>query len=149
MLKLQDGVLVFVTEQSVTELGVTVEDISTRLGQLGYTVQETDIDAIGHELLKITNYTLNYCNITQIPSIIIPRLIDRVCGEFLYYKKNSGSLEGFNYEAVVKQIKEGDTTLVYAVGQGEDTPENRFDAFVKQLERGYDKWITPHRRIRW
>jgi hypothetical protein len=72
-----------------------------------------------------------------------------VCGEFLYYKKNSGELEGFNYDAVIKQIKEGDTSITYAVGQGEDTPENRFDAFVKQLERGYDKWITPHRRLRW
>ena len=50
---------------------------------------------------------------------------------------------------VIKSIKEGDTTLTYAVGQGEDTPENRFDSFVKQLERGYDKWITPHRRLRW
>ena len=72
-----------------------------------------------------------------------------MCSQFLYYKKNSGSLEGFNYDAVIKSIKEGDTTLTYAVGQGEDTPENRFDAFVKKLELGYDKWITPHRRIRW
>ena len=22
-------------------------------------------------------------------------------------------------------------------------------AFVKTLERGYDKWLTPHRRLRW
>jgi hypothetical protein len=124
-------------------------DIIARLNQLGYTAIDSDNSHIDFELDKITNYTLNYCNITTIPTIIKPRLIDRVCGEFLYYKKNSGSLEGFNYEAVIKQIKEGDTSITYAVGQGEDTPENRFDAFVKQLERGYDKWITPHRRLRW
>jgi hypothetical protein len=92
---------------------------------------------------------MNYCNITTIPEILNPRIIDRICADFLYYKKNSGSLEGFNYDAVIKSIKEGDTTLTYAVGQGEDTPENRFDSFVKQLERGFDKWITPHRRLRW
>jgi hypothetical protein len=124
-------------------------DIIDRLAQLGYTAVESDGKSIDYELEKITDYTLNYCNITTVPSIVEKRLIDRVCSEFLYYKKNSGELEGFNYDAVIKQIKEGDTSITYAVGQGEDTPENRFDNFVKQLERGYDKWITPHRRLRW
>ena len=128
---------------------VTRNEVIDRLTQLGYTATAEDHDHIDFELTKIVNYTLNYCNIQELPEIIELRLIDRVCGEFLYYKKNSGSLEGFNYEAVIKQIKEGDTSITYAVGQGEDTPENRFDAFVKQLERGYDKWITPHRRLRW
>ena len=58
-------------------------------------------------------------------------------------------MEGFNYDAVIKSIKEGDTTIQYAVGQGEDTPENRFDSFVKQLERGFDKVLVPHRRLVW
>lgn len=128
---------------------VTRENIIDRLKQLGYVATESDYDAIDFELNELINYTLNYCNITEIPEIVEPRLINRVCSYFLYYKKNSGSLEGFNYDAVIKSIKEGDTTLTYAVGQGEDTPENRFDAFVKKLELGYDKWITPYRRLRW
>ena len=128
---------------------VVRDDVIKRLGQLGYIATEADHDHIDFELNKILNYVLNYCNISTIPEIINPRIIDRVCSEFLYYKKNSGSLEGFNYDAVIKSIKEGDTTISYAVGQGEDTPENRFDAFVKSLERGFDKWITPHRRLRW
>lgn len=128
---------------------VSREDVIKRLKQLGYVVTIEDYDSIDFELTKILNYVMNYCNITEIPEILDPRITDRICGDFLYYKKNSGSLEGFNYETVIKSIKEGDTTLTYAVGQGEDTPENRFDAFVKQLERGFDKWITPHRRLRW
>lgn len=123
--------------------------VIARLKHLGYTATEDDNDRIDYELQLVTNYTLNYCNITEIPPIVEPKLIDRVCSYFLFFKKNSGSLENFNYDAVIKEIKEGDTTVKYAVGQGEDTPENRFDSFVKQLERGYDKWITPHRRIRW
>ena len=128
---------------------VTRSDVISRLKQLGYTAKDSDIDQIDFEILTFTNYTLNYCNISEIPEIIEPRLIDRICCDFLFYKKNSGSLEGFNYDAVIKSVKEGDTTLTYAVGQGEDTPENRFDAFVSRLERGFDKWITPHRRLRW
>lgn len=120
-----------------------------RLKQLGYVPTIEDYDQIDFETQKFINYTLNYCNITELPPLIMPRLIDRICADFLYYKKNSGSLTGFNYDEVIKSIKEGDTTITYAVGQGEDTPENRFDAFVRQLERGYDKWITPYRRLRW
>ena len=128
---------------------VVLTDVVKRLGQLGYTAKESDYESIEFELNKILNYVKNYCNITTIPEILDPRIIDRVCSDFLYYKKNSGSLDGFNYETVIKSIKEGDTTITYAVGQGEDTPENRFDAFVKSLERGFDKWCTPHRRLRW
>lgn len=128
---------------------VVRDDVIERLEHLGYTANNSDYAHIDFELKKTLNYVKNYCNITEIPEILDPRIIDRVCSDFLYYKKNSGSLEGFNYEAVIKSIKEGDTTISYAVGQGEDTPENRFDAFVKSLERGFDKWITPHRRLRW
>ena len=128
---------------------VTIEQVIDRLGQLGYSYTQNDAETVEFELAKILDYVMNFCNITEIPEILDKRIIDRVCGDFLYYKKNSGSLEGFNYEEVIKSIKEGDTTITYAVGQGEDTPENRFDAFVKQLERGFDKWLTPHRRLRW
>jgi hypothetical protein len=128
---------------------VSREQVISRLKMLGYTATMDDYDHIDYELTKTINYVMNYCNIKTIPEILDPRIIDRVCADFLYYKKNSGSLEGFNYDSVIKEIKEGDTTIKYAVGQGEDTPENRFDSFVKQLERGFDKWITPHRRLRW
>lgn len=128
---------------------VSREQVIKRLKMLGYVATQEDYDHIDYEMTKILNYVKNYCNITNIPEILDPRITDRICSDFLYYKKNSGSLEGFNYDAVIKSIKEGDTTLTYAVGQGEDTPENRFDAFVRTLERGFDKWITPHRRLRW
>lgn len=128
---------------------VVRDDLVNRLRQLGYTATEADNDQLDFELQKTINYVLNYCNITAIPELVEPRIVERACAYFLYNKKNSGSLDGFNYDAVIKEIKEGDTTVKYAVGQGEDTPENRFDAFVKQLERGFDKWITPYRRIRW
>lgn len=128
---------------------VTRQGVIDRLNQLGYSTNEEDYSDIDFEIMKTTNYVLNYCNITTIPIILDPRIIDRICAEFLFYKKNSGSLQNFDYDVVIRQIKEGDTTIQYAVGQGEDTPENRFDSFVKSLERGFDKWITPHRRLRW
>lgn len=128
---------------------VTNELVINRLKQLGYVAVEDDKEAIDYEMTKILNYVKNFCNIKDIPEILDYRITDKICSEFLFYKKNSGSLQNFDYDVVIKQIKEGDTTISYAVGQGEDTPENRFDAFVKALERGFDKWLTPHRRLRW
>lgn len=128
---------------------VTTENIIKRLGQLGYVATEEDTDIIEFELEKILNYVKNYCNITEIPEILDPRISDRVSGEFLFYQKNSGNLTGFDYDAVIKEIKEGDTTLKYANGSDGDTPESRFDKFLNKLERGFDKWITPHRKLRW
>lgn len=123
--------------------------IIERLKQLGYVATATDNDQIDYELQLIINYVKNYCNITTIPDLLDYRIVDRVCGAFLFNKKNVGSLDGFNYDIAVKELKEGDTTVKYAVGQGEDTPENRFDTVVKSLERGFDKWLTPYRRLRW
>ena len=123
--------------------------ITDRLQQLGYTVDMADMPQIQFEMTKILNYVKNFTNREDIPEILDNRIVDRICSDFLLYKKNSGSLEGFNYDAVVKSIREGDTTVTYAVGQGEDTPENRFDTFVKSLERGFDKWLTRHRRLSW
>ena len=128
---------------------VTRENIIKRLTQLGYATSETDNEVIDFEMEKILNYVMNYCNITEIPEILDQRIIDRICGEFLFYQKNSGNLEGFDYDAVIKEIKEGDTTLKYATGSDGDTAESRFDKFLNKMERGFDKWCAVHRRIRW
>ena len=128
---------------------VTHEQVIERLKHLGYTYTDEDYGAIDFELNKTINYVINNFTRSTVPEILDPRIIDKVCADFLFYKKNSGSLKNFNYDAVIKQIKEGDTTIQYAVGQGEDTPENRFDSFVKSLERGFDKWCVPHRRLSW
>ena len=68
---------------------MTIENIIDRLKQLGYIVVETDYEQINFQLNYMINYTLNYCNITEIPEIVEPRLIDRVCCDFLFYKKTN------------------------------------------------------------
>ena len=145
----ENGTLVISDSDSTVISDITIANVSARLAQLGYTVTDDDTERLKFETGKIIDYVLNYCNITTIPAILNPRIIDRICGEFLFYKKNSGQLTTFDYDATIKSIKEGDTTLTYAVGQEGDTPESRFDSFVKQLERGFDKWLVPHRKLRW
>lgn len=128
---------------------VTREDIIERLAQLGYTAVEADYAQIDFELKQVCDYVLNYCNISEIPEIIDYRLIDRVCAKFLFNKKNSGTLTGFNYEVAIRKIKEGDTTVDYATGSSDVSVESRFDKLVNALERGFDKWLVPFRKIHW
>lgn len=128
---------------------VTRKNVVDRLSQLNYKPTADDYDQIDFELGRVLNYVKNYCNITEIPIILDLRITDKVCSDFLFYKKNSGALEGFEYDRVIKTIEEGDTKIQYATGQEGDTAESRFDTFVKNLDRGFDKWLTPHRRLRW
>lgn len=132
---------------------VVLADVVKRLKHFSYSVTEADYEMLEFELNKTLNYVRNYCNITDIPEILDPRIIDRVCAYFLYNKKNTTSASdpdnSFNYDAVIKEIKEGDTTVKYAIGDESVAPDNRYDSFIKSLERGFDKWITPHRRLRW
>lgn len=149
MYVLNDGTMVVSETDSTVVCSITVKDVSERLKQLGYVVLDDDIPQVKFELEKIEDYVLNYCNITIIPKILYLRIIDRVACEFLFHKKNSGELAGFDYDAVIKEIKEGDTTLKYATGADGDTAESRFDKLLNKMERGFDKWCVPHRKLRW
>ena len=131
---------------------VTVEQVISRLGQLGITIEENDRDVVQFELDLILDYTVNYCNFsdrTEIPSILDKRIIDRVCSEYLMKQKNDGLLDGFNYDAFIKTIKEGDTQITFGNESDADTPENRFNSLVNYMQRGYDKWISQWRKLRW
>lgn len=144
-----DGTLVMSENDSTPITNITLAEVSARLKHFGYEVTTEDVGQLSFELEKICDYVLNYCNITSIPDILNRRIIDRIVCEFLFYKKNSGQLDGFDYDTVIKEVKEGDTTLKYATGSDGDTVESRFDKFLNKLERGFDKWLTKFRRISW
>lgn len=131
---------------------VTLNMVSSRLQHFGYAVTDEDIPIIEFELTLILNYVVNYCNLScvdDIPELLDKRIVDRVVSEFLMKQKNAGVLKIFDYDAVVKSIKEGDTQINFGTENDGDTPESRFDKFVEYLQRGFDKWVSPWRRIRW
>lgn len=131
---------------------VSLQDVFTRLGQLGYDVPAGENSAVQFELDWVLDYTVNYCNFSsrdEIPTLLDKRIIDRVCGEYLFKQQKAGNLEGFDYSAFVKTIKEGDTQLQFGNSSDGETPESRFIDLCNRLERGFDKWLTHFRRIKW
>lgn len=127
------------------------DDVVNRLYQLGYIVLAEDKDAIEYTIADAESYVKLFCNIEKVPESLHYKLVNRVCGVFLMFKKNMGLLTetNFNFELAEKTIKLGDTSVTYAIGEGDMTPEARFDTAIDALMRDFDKNLVLFRRLVW
>ena len=126
------------------------EQIVERLNDFGYTAFEADKHSIEFLIKKWSEYVLDFCNLETLPVGVETKLVDKICGEFLYYKKNSGQLgENYDFEAPAKIIKEGDTSITMSYGEGGKTPEQRFDNMLTSLMQSFDKNLVKYRRFAW
>lgn len=124
--------------------------IVERLKDFGYTALVADEHAINYLTDKWSQYVLDFCNLEELPNGVETKLIDKICGEFLYYKKNSGQLgETYDFDAPAKIIKEGDTSVTMSYGEGGKTPEQRFDNMLTSLMQSFDKNLVKYRRMAW
>ena len=130
---------------------ITYADVVNRLYQLGYIVLAEDRNAIEYTIADAESYVKLFCNIETIPESLHHKLVNRICGTFLMFKKNMGLLNqsNFNFEMAEKTIKLGDTSVTYAIGEGDMTPEGRFDEAIKAMLRDFDKNLVVFRRLVW
>lgn len=126
-----------------------LDDVVKRLESLGYTATEADTWVLGFIIEKVENHIKNDCNVSEVPDGLHQIAVDMAVGEFLFQKKSTGQLTGFDMEAVVKQVQEGDTSVTYAIGEGSSTPEQRFDSLVHYLMNYGKGSFASYRRIKW
>lgn len=126
-----------------------LEDVKERLASFDYQVTEADSWMLTFLIQKVENHIKNICNISTIPEELLNIAVDMVVGEFLLNKKSMGNLEGFDLEAAIKQIQEGDTSITYAIGDGDLTPEKRLDLLIDYLMNHGKNEIISHRCIKW
>ena len=91
----------------------------------------------------------NLSNLSEIPEGLESLAVSMAVGEYLNMKKVSGQLDGFDLEAAIKQIQEGDTNTVFAIGDGSSTPEQRLDALISYLINGRTREFYRFRRLVW
>ena len=120
-------------------------DVVRRLKSLGYIVVPADNMIVECLIGKVTNTIRNECNVDTIPEGLRHVAVDMVCGEFLLAKKGSGQLDGFDVDAAVKQIHEGDTTITFAVADNSVTIDGLIDFLMNS---GKSQFVT-YRRMRW
>ena len=92
----------------------------------------------------------NLSNLSEIPEGLESLAVSMAVGEYLSMKKCSGQLEGFDLDAAaVKSIQEGDTNIIFALGEGSSTPEQRLNSLIDYLINGRIGEIYRYRRLVW
>lgn len=122
-----------------------------RLEGFGYKLKAGDKAVLKFAVEKVTNTIKNECNVSAVPEGMMNIAVDMAAGEFLGTKKafSPADIAGLDLEPAVKQIQVGDTSTVFAVGEGSLTPEQRFDLFVEHLLNYGRGELACYRKIRW
>jgi hypothetical protein len=122
-----------------------LEDVKLRLASFGYDATAADNWMLNFCIGKVETHIKNSCNVADVPEGLRPVAIDMACGEFLYGKKQSGQGVGIDFEATVKSIAEGDTTVTFDTSGG---AEAKYDALISYLMHG-EVDLGAYRCIKW
>jgi len=127
-----------------------LEDVKKRLAWIGYTYTEADKEFLEYLIKKVSNDVTEFCNIKEIPAKLNYYVIDKVAGEFLMNKKDSGSLNmtSIDFDGIAKSLQMGDTKVELAV-ENIKSPEQRFDALINYLVTSKKELLVSFRQLRW
>jgi len=127
-----------------------LDDAIALLDALGVTGARND-PLLLYIVNSVTERVKNETNQPEVPTGLQHMAAELAAGEYLAFKKNAGQLDidGLNLEAAVKQIQEGDTNTVFAIGDGSTTPEQRLDALISRLTRDRSHEFIRYRRLTW
>ena len=128
-----------------------LEMVKERLKSFGYELQEGDEFALTFSIQKVENTIKNDCNTPSIPEGLLNIAVNMAVGEFLTTKKTFApdSIAGLDLDMAVKQIQTGDTSTVFATGEGSLTAEQRLDAFLDYLLNYGRNEFSCYRKIKW
>ena len=121
-------------------------EIRSRLMTFGYELTGQDDLMLDFIIPKVEASIRNSCNITAVPAELGNIAVDMALGELLMAKKNTGNLVGFNLEAAVKSIQEGDTAITFADSK---SGEDKLDMLIKHLMGSGKGELVSYRRIKW
>ncbi|MDP4152601.1 MAG: hypothetical protein Q8865_04045 [Bacillota bacterium] len=129
-----------------------MDDVKEMLAALGYTFIPSDEWILGVIIKKTEDQIKSECGVydAAVPGLIIPEALHETAAqmsaaEFLMFKKSTGQLTGFDFDAAVKQISEGDTSVTFS----ETTPEKRMDDLISYLiDKGNNK-LASYRCVKW
>ena len=124
------------------------EAVLKRLVSFGCNLEEDDGWVLCFCMQKVENHIKNFCNTDSIPDGLFNAAVDRVCGEFLFTKKQTGQLDigELDLDGAVTSIKEGDTQINFDAGSSD---ESRFNQLVNYLMNQGEGDLICFRKIRW
>lgn len=126
-----------------------VERLRELLKFLGFEAGASEHEVLGEFLAQASRRITAEIGMVFLPTELESLAIDIAAGEYLLNKKATGNLEGFDNQAVVKQLQEGDTSVTYALASGSSTPEERLDALIEHLRCLPAGLMAAWRCLRW
>lgn len=144
--KILANILTIITNTSLSES--FYEAVLKRLVSFGYDLKEDDSWVICFVVQKVENHIKNSCNTTSVPDGLFNVAVDMVCGEFLFTKKQTGTLElaDLDLNGAITQIHEGDVTVQFANGSSD---EDKFNSFVNYLMHNGEGDLVCYRKLKW
>ena len=124
------------------------DQVISMLTALGVTGATTD-PLLDIFLQNVQQRILNKTNQSVIPEGLESVAVYMAVGEYLNMKKTVGQLTGFDLDAAIKQIQEGDTNTVFAIGEGSLTPEQRLNGLIDYLINGRSDELYRYRKLVW
>jgi len=121
-----------------------IDKVVQRLSQIGYDVSENEKSLVYNELEKVSRFIKTSCNVSSIDADLQYVIIERTCGNFLFFLKNNGQFDGFENEPFVKEILEGDVKVVFDENSVLSA-EQRIDKIIDYL-MGYGEDIIISKR---
>lgn len=128
-----------------------LESVKRRLEAFGYELKENDEALLSFSVEKAENTVKNVCNVSKVPEGLFNIVVDMAVGEFLLAKKTfaPADIAELDLDTAVKQIQQGDTNTVFAVGEGSQTTEQRLDTLIQHLLTDGREQFSCYRRLRW
>ena len=120
-------------------------DLLKRLESIGYVATKTDAWMLSFSIQKVENDIKSECNTASIPDGLYFVAIDMICGEFLFSKKQSGTLVGFEIEQAIKAVQIGDTNVQF----GSSDSSSHFDMLITFLRMNGRGEFASYRKVRW
>lgn len=137
------------TALNMSSLGAAfLYTVGKLLTSLGYTMQEDDDWLLGFSVQTVEAKIKNDCNIPCVPPELFELAARMSVGEFFNAKRGMGQLQGFDidFDAAVKQIKEGDTTVSF---DGTSSDEQKLNALIGWLLTPDERQLSRFRRLVW
>lgn len=123
--------------------------VTAKLASLRYVVTESDSAALTFNIEKAGAALKAATNQPEVPEGLFYTWVDMAAGFFLADKKAAGALNCiYDFEAPVKSVSEGDTSVSFAVSDS-GTFENQFDAMIKKMTTPDTDLIVTYRRLVW
>lgn len=130
-----------------------ITKVLKRLETFGYEFKEDTNDdwLIAFAINKVESHIKTVTNRSDIDENLIGIAVDRVCGEFLFTKKQTGQLTelSLDLDGAVKTVQIGDTNVTFAVGEGESTGEQKLEALIAYLVNKGEGDLLCYRKISW